>query len=119
LTLTIPDWLGAALLLSLSDELHTRLVWGPLRDHYLLLGAYLRVRHSSLFVWLVHETLELIFHTLVLSLALPLTMALTAALIHFTLDLIHEALLGTIRNPYLHRALHLSVESTALYYLWG
>ncbi len=119
MAVTIPDWLGAALLLSFSDELHTRLVWGPLRNHYLLLGAYLRVRHSPLFVWFVHESLELIFHAIILSLVLPVTMALTAALLHFSLDLVHEALLGTLRNPYLHRAFHLGTESAVLYCVWG
>ncbi|AAM02726.1 Uncharacterized protein conserved in archaea [Methanopyrus kandleri AV19] len=119
MVLSIPDWLGAALLLSLSDELHTGLVWGALRSQYLLLGAYLRVRHSALFVWLVHETLEFLFHTVILSLILPVPMAVTAASVHFGIDLFHEALLGTVKGRVTHRLMHLSLESAILYWLWG
>jgi len=111
--------LGAAILLSISDELHTRITAGVLRKYYLMLGAYLRVRHSALFVWWVHETLEFVFHVAVLWIALPLPMALTAAVIHYALDLFHEAMLGTFKNELEHRIFHFSVECLALYAIWG
>ncbi|MGC9518008.1 MAG: hypothetical protein ACP5C3_09990 [Methanomicrobiales archaeon] len=105
-------WFYVAVVLAISDEVHTFLFWNVFADFYILLGGIIKETvASNIKLWLVHEILESIFHFVVLSVVFfSLEIGVLGALIHMVIDLYHE--LSGIKWTHLqHRALHFTIES--------
>ncbi len=105
-------WFYLALFLAISDEIHSRVLWGVFFDFYVLLAGIIRKTvGSNIQLWLVHESMEAIFHFIVLSLVfLSWEIGILAALIHMVVDIYHE-IAGTDYGWLYHRALHFTIES--------
>jgi hypothetical protein len=105
-------WFYIAVVLSISDEIHSKIMWSVFADFYILLaGIIKRNVASNIRLWIIHEFLESIFHFVVLSIVfLSIEIGILAALIHMVVDLYHE-LSGSKMNHLQHRALHFTVES--------
>ena len=105
-------WFYIAVLLAISDEIHSRIMWGVFADFYILLAGVIKESvASNIRLWIVHESMEAFFHFVVLSLIfLSLEIGLLAALIHLLVDLYHE-FSGIELNPLGHRCLHFVIES--------
>ncbi len=105
-------WFYIAVVLSISDEIHSQLLWTYFADFYIILAGLLkRSLHSNIRLWIVHEGMEAIFHFILLSLLfLSLEIGFLAALIHFIVDFSHE-LMGLKLRWLQHRALHFTIES--------
>jgi hypothetical protein len=105
-------WFYLALFLAISDEIHSRVLWGVFFDFYVLLAGIIRKTvGSNIQLWLVHESMEAIFHFVVLSLVfLSWEIGILAALIHMVVDIYHE-IAGTDYGWLYHRALHFTIES--------
>ena len=105
-------WFYIAVILAISDEIHSKLFWNIFADFYILLSGILhRMIHSNIRLWIVHECMEAVFHFIVLSvLFLSLEIGILGALIHLVIDLYHE--LAGLKLKWLqHRALHFTIES--------
>ena len=103
-------WFYVAIVLAISDEVHSRLVWDYVRDFYIIFGG---VVSSSL------DSLEALFHFIFVSCVFfSLKVGFLAALIHFLLDVSHSI---AIRHmPWLpHRALHFVFESLFFIAVFG
>jgi len=105
-------WFYIAVILAISDEIHSRLLWSVFADFYILLSGILHeIMHSNIRLWMVHEIMEAIFHFIVLSLIfLSLEIGILGALIHLIIDCYHE-LTGMKLKWLQHRALHFTIES--------
>jgi hypothetical protein len=105
-------WFYIAVVLAISDEVHSVILWRVFADFYILLAGILReILKTNLALWIVHEGMEAIFHFILLSLLFfSLEIGILAALIHFLVDFLHE-LSGMELNWLQHRALHFVVES--------
>lgn len=105
-------WFYLALFLAISDEIHSRVLWGVFFDFYVLLAGIIRKTvGSNIQLWLVHESMEAFFHFFVLSiLFLSWEIGILAALIHLVVDIYHE-IAGTDYGWLYHRALHFTIES--------
>lgn len=105
-------WFYIAVLLAISDEIHSRIMWGVFADFYILLAGVIKESvASNIRLWIVHESMEAFFHFVVLSLIfLSLEIGLLAAFIHLLVDLYHE-FSGIELNPLGHRCLHFVIES--------
>lgn len=105
-------WFYIAVVLAISDELHSKLLWSIFADFYILLLGTLRENISSTIrLWVVHECMEAVFHFVVLSiLFLSVEVGILGALIHLVIDFYHE-LAGLDLKWLQHRALHFTVES--------
>lgn len=105
-------WFYIAVVLAISDEIHSTIFWRVFADFYIVLAGLLReVVKTNLALWIVHEGLEAIFHFILLSLLFfSLEIGILAAAIHFTVDFLHE-LSGMELRWIQHRALHFVVES--------
>ncbi len=105
-------WFYIALVLAISDEIHSTIIWKIFADFYILLAGMLKeIFKTNLTLWMVHEGMEAFFHFVLLSLLfLSLEIGFLAALIHFLVDFFHE-LLGIETKWLQHRALHFVVES--------
>ncbi|MCK9150821.1 hypothetical protein [Methanobacterium alcaliphilum] len=105
-------WFKIALVLAISDEIHSKVLWGVFFDFYVLLAGLIRKTvASNIQLWLVHEGMEAVFHFFVLSIVfLSWEIGLLAALIHMVVDIYHE-IAGTEHGWLYHRALHFTVES--------
>jgi len=105
-------WFYVAVVLAISDEIHTFLFWNVFSDFYILLGGMIKeTLASNIKLWLVHEIMESIFHFVVLSVVfLSLEIGILGALIHMVIDLYHE-LSGYKMTHLQHRALHFTIES--------
>ena len=113
-------WFYIAVVLALSDILHTNLMWKVLNNFYILLGGLIdQTVRSAWQTWIIHELMEAGFHFIVLSLVfLSPVIGLQAAFIHFVIDVSH-----TILKPHMnaleHRALHFVIESAFFIAIYG
>lgn len=111
-------WFYIAVILAISDEIHTRVLWGLFFDFYVLLAGLIRkIVGSNIQMWLIHEGMEAVFHFVLISLIFfiplgffSLEIGLLAALIHMVVDIYHE-IAGTDYGWLYHRALHFTIES--------
>lgn len=105
-------WFYIAVFLALSDEIHSRIMWGLFADFYILLAGVIKESvASNIRLWIVHEGMEAFFHFVVLSIVfLSLEIGILAALIHMVVDMYHE-FSGIELNPLGHRCLHFVIES--------
>ena len=113
-------WFWIAIVLAISDSIHSQILWKIANDFYILLGGLIHnTTHSPLQTWIVHELLEAVFHFIVLSIVfLSPEIGILAAFIHFIIDVSHTLLLknlGTIE----HRALHFVIESLFFMAIYG
>jgi hypothetical protein len=105
-------WFYIAVVLAISDEFHSKIMWSVFFDFYVLLaGLIRRIVSSNIQLWLVHEGMEAVFHFIVLSLVfVNLEIGILGALIHMIVDIYHE-LVGSDYGWLYHRALHFTIES--------
>lgn len=105
-------WFYIAVFLAISDEIHSRIMWGVFADFYILLAGVIKESvASNIRLWIVHEVMEAFFHFVVLSIIfLSLEIGILAALIHMVVDMYHE-FSGIELNPLGHRCLHFVIES--------
>ena len=105
-------WFYIAVILAISDEIHSQLLWTYFADFYILFAGLLRRSiHSNIRLWIVHEGMEAVFHFILLSiLFFSLEIGFLAGLIHLIVDLSHE-LTGVKLRWLQHRALHFTIES--------
>lgn len=105
-------WFYIAIVLAISDEVHSKIMWSIFADFYILLAEIIKSNvASSIRLWIIHEGLEAVFHFIVLSIIfLNIEIGILAALIHMVVDIYHE-LAGPKMNHLQHRALHFTVES--------
>ena len=114
-------WFYVAIVLAISDVLHTTLMWKILNNFYIVLGGliYKSVENSPWKTWVVHEIMEAAFHFVVLSLVfLSPTIGILAATIHFIIDVSHTVLIGHM-GEIEHRALHFVIESIFFMIIYG
>ncbi len=113
-------WFYIALILAISDEVHSQIFWKVFFDFYVLLaGLIQKIVGSNITMWIVHEIMEAFFHFVLLSiLFLSLEIGILAAVIHLLVDLYHEAA-GLEMNWLQHRALHFTAESLFFIMLLG
>ncbi len=105
-------WFYIAVVLAISDEIHSVIFWRVFADFYILLAGILReLVKTNLALWIVHEGMEAVFHFILLSiLFLSLEIGVLAAIVHFLVDFFHE-LSGMKLRWLQHRSLHFVVES--------
>ncbi|MCQ2971640.1 hypothetical protein SAMN05216439_1010 [Methanobrevibacter gottschalkii] len=113
-------WFYVAIVLAISDILHTTLMWKVLNNFYILLGVFIQQStHSTWQTWVIHEIMEAAFHFIILSIVfLNPTIGLLAALIHFVIDVSHTVLIRNM-GELEHRALHFVVESLFFILIYG
>lgn len=105
-------WFYIAVILAISDEIHSKLLWSVFADFYILLSGILHeIINSNIRLWMVHEGMEAVFHFIILSVIfLSLEIGILGALIHLLIDCYHE-LAGMKLKWLQHRALHFTIES--------
>lgn len=113
-------WFYIAIVLAISDILHTQLMWKVFNNFYILLGGLIyQTVHTTWQTWLVHELMEAAFHFIVLSIVfLSPQVGILAAFIHFAIDISHTILrrnMGELE----HRALHFVIESLFFIAIYG
>ena len=110
-------WFYVAVVLAISDVLHTQVMWKLFNNHYILLGGLIKETvHTPFRTWLVHEIMEAIFHFIVITIVfLRIDIGLLAALLHLVIDISHTLLIDGEMNELQHRALHFVIE--ALFFL--
>ena len=113
-------WFYVAIVLAISDILHTTLMWKVLNNFYIILGGLIYTSVNSPWqTWVVHELMEAAFHFVVLSLVfLSPTVGILAAAIHFVIDVSHTVLIGHM-GVLEHRALHFVIESIFFMIIYG
>ena len=113
-------WFYVAIVLAISDVLHTQLMWKVLNNFYILLGGLIQQTTKTTWqTWLVHEIMEAGFHFIVLSIVfLNPTIGILAALIHFAIDVTHTIFIRNM-GEIEHRALHFFVESLFFILIYG
>ena len=114
-------WFYVAIVLALSDILHTQLMWRVLNNFYIILGGliYHSVDSSPWKTWVAHELMEAVFHFVILSIVfLSPTIGILAAAIHFIIDVSHTVLIGHMSETE-HRALHFVIESIFFILIYG
>jgi hypothetical protein len=113
-------WFYIAIVLAISDEVHSKIMWSIFADFYILLaGIIKRNVASNLRLWIIHEGLEAVFHFIVLSIVfLNLEIGILAALIHMVVDIYHE-LAGLKMNHLQHRSLHFTIESIFFIFIFA
>lgn len=114
-------WFYIAIVLAISDIIHTNLMWKLVHDFYIILGGLIQnTVHSTMQTWLIHELIEAFFHFIVLSLVfLSFEIGIYAAFIHFTIDVSHTFLLNNDMNEVEHRSLHFVIESIFFIAIYG
>lgn len=105
-------WFYIAVVLAISDEVHSILMWSVFFDFYIVLAGLVKSTvTSNIRMWIVHEFLEAIFHFVVLSLVFfSVEIGILAATIHMVIDLYHN-FSGLELKPLYHRCLHFTIES--------
>lgn len=105
-------WFYIAVVLAISDEIHSVILWRVFADFYILLAGILRKTvKTNIALWIVHEGMEAGFHFILLSiLFFSVEIGFLAAIVHFTIDFFHE-LSGLKLRWIQHRALHFVIES--------
>lgn len=113
-------WFWIPVVLAISDEIHSRIVWKIGQDFYIIFAGFIKTTLTSpVQTWIVHEVLEAVFHFLVLGLVFQsVQIGFLAALIHFVLDIAHSAYPHHI-PPLAHRALHFLIESLFFMGIFG
>ncbi|MCQ2977250.1 MAG: hypothetical protein MJ232_04465 [archaeon] len=114
-------WFYVAIVLAISDLIHSNLVWNTIKDFYVIfMGGLLKNSLDSIFqTWIVHEILEAFFHFIILSIVfLSFKIGFLAGLIHFLLDVTHSLAIEHL-DWVPHRALHFVVESCFFIALFG
>ena len=92
-------WFYIAVVLAISDVLHTTLMWKVLNDFYILLGGLIQQSTKTTWqTWLIHETMEAGFH--------------------FVIDVTHTVFIRNM-GELEHRALHFVVESIFFILIYG
>ncbi len=114
-------WFYVAIILAISDTIHSNLVWNIIKDFYVIfMGGLLKTSLNSILqTWVVHEILEGCFHFVILSIVFfSLKIGFLAALIHFLLDVSHSLAIRHMKwLP--HRSLHFVIESLFFIALFG
>ena len=113
-------WFYVAIVLAISDVLHTTLMWKVLNNFYIVLGGIIQQStHSTWQTWLVHEIMEAGFHFIVVSVVfLNPIIGIEAALIHFVIDVTHTVFIRDL-GELEHRALHFVIESLFFILIYG
>lgn len=114
-------WFYVAIVLAISDVLHTQLMWKILNNFYIILGGliYQSVDSSPLKTWVAHELMEAAFHFVILSIVfLSPMIGILAATVHFIIDVSHTVLIGNM-SEIEHRALHFVIESVVFIIILG
>lgn len=114
------SWFYIAIVLAISDEIHSKIMWSILNDFYIIFGGLIyKIVSSNLQAWLIHEVLEAIFHFIVLSVVFfSLEVGILAALVHFVIDVVHSLTIKHMTNLE-HRALHFTFESLFFMLIYG
>ena len=113
-------WFYVAVVLAISDVLHTQLMWKVLNNFYIILGGIIQQTTKTTWqTWLVHEIMEAGFHFIVLSIVfLNPTIGILAALVHFVIDVMHTVFIRNM-GELEHRALHFVLESLFFILIYG
>ena len=113
-------WFYIAVVLAISDTIHSLVMWKVLNNFYIVLGGLIHeIVHSPLQTWLVHELIEAAFHFIILSLVFfSFQIGIAAAFIHFIIDVSHTILIRDL-PPVQHRALHFVIESLFFIIIFG
>ena len=113
-------WFYVAIVLAISDVLHTQIMWKVLNNFYVILGGLIyQSVYSPWKTWLIHEIMEAAFHFIVLSIVfLSPTIGILAAFIHFVIDVSHTILIDDM-GELEHRALHFVIESIFFMAIYG
>ena len=113
-------WFYVAIVLALSDILHTQLMWKILNNFYIILGGLIQQTTKTAWqTWLTHEIMEAGFHFIILSIVfLNPVIGILAALIHFVIDITHTILIRNM-GELEHRALHFVAESLFFRLIYG
>jgi hypothetical protein len=112
-------WFYVAIVLAISDVLHTTLMWKVFNNFYIVLGGLIfQTTHSTWQTWISHEIMEAIFHFVVLSIVFLNPSIGILALIHFVIDVSHTILIEDM-GELEHRALHFVFESLFFILIYG
>ena len=113
-------WFYIAVVLAISDVLHTTIVWKVLNNFYIVLGGLIQQSTKTTWqTWLSHEAMEAGFHFIVVSIVfLNPIIGIQAALLHFVIDVTHTILIRDM-GELEHRALHFVIESLFFIILYG
>lgn len=113
-------WFYVAIVLAISDVVHTTLMWKVLNNFYIILGGLIQQTTKTTWqTWLAHEIMEAGFHFIILSIVfLNPIIGILAALIHFVTDITHTVLIRNM-GEIEHRALHFVVESIFFIIIFG
>jgi len=113
-------WFYVAIVLAISDVLHTTLMWKVFNNFYILLGGLIQQStHSTWQTWAIHEIMEAGFHFIVVSVVfLNPIIGILAGLIHFVIDITHTLFLPGM-GELEHRALHFVIESLFFMLIYG
>ena len=113
-------WFYVAIVLAISDVLHTQLMWKVLNNFYIILGGLIQQTTKTTWqTWLAHEIMEAGFHFIIVSIVfLNPVVGILAALIHFVIDVTHTIFIRNM-SEISHRALHFVIESLFFILLFG
>ena len=113
-------WFYVAVVLAIIDILHSTLMWKILNDFYIILGGLIQQSTKTTWqTWLIHEIMEAGFHFMILSIVfLNPIIGIQAALIHFTIDIIHTIFIRDM-GELEHRAFHFLIESLFFIIIYG
>ncbi|RBQ22732.1 hypothetical protein ALNOE001_15730 [Candidatus Methanobinarius endosymbioticus] len=113
-------WFYIAVMLAISDEIHSFLMWNFLCDFYIIFGGLVQeMVYSNLQAWLVHEGLEALFHFVVMSVVFfSIEIGFLAGLVHFIIDVVHSLTIKSMGRLE-HRSLHFVIESIFFICLFG
>ncbi|MEE0939756.1 hypothetical protein [Methanobrevibacter sp.] len=113
-------WFYVAIVLAISDILHTHIMWKVFNNFYIILGGLIQQTTKTTWqTWLAHEIMEAGFHFIVLSIVfLNPIIGILAALIHFVIDVSHTVLIRDM-GELEHRALHFVIESLFFIMIFG
>ncbi|MBE6499941.1 MAG: hypothetical protein E7Z80_05285 [Methanobrevibacter thaueri] len=113
-------WFYIAIVLAISDVLHTTIMWKIFNNFYIILGGLIQQATKTTWqTWLAHEIMEAGFHFVILSIVfLNPSIGILAALIHFVIDITHTILIRNM-GELEHRALHFVVESLFFILIYG
>ena len=114
-------WFYVAIVLAISDTIHTQIVWKIFNKFYLILGGIINNSVNATWkTWIIHELMEAGFHFIFVSIAfLNLEIGILAAFIHFVIDVSHTLLISSHMNELEHRSLHFVIESLFFIAIYG
>lgn len=114
-------WFYIAIVLAISDTIHTVIMWRVFNDFYIILGGLIqKTVNSTWTTWVIHELMEAAFHFIIVSIVfLSLEIGILAAFIHFVIDVSHTLFFKNHMNEVEHRSLHFVVESLFFMAIYG